>query len=237
MTDPQTPSNQFPGGRPRTAAPSLTLPRRRPVAAIRSPFEVSEASAAARETIKAIVSATRAPFGRGGASVASAQAAELERSLRQLELTLAERERVINETAARLAERERDLAEMEALLLAREKLLAASRRPAAVQVAISPEENIALEQLRAELERQEASLKEAKQALREREQFLDESENKLFEKVQAQQEKEIELEQREEDLKARDRRQRESAALSDPQAAAALKAEDEKASKRDEFNE
>ena len=73
--------------------------------------------------------------------------------------------------------------------------------------------------------------------LRERELFIDESEAKLFEKVQAQQEKEIELEQREEDLRARERRLREREAAVDPQAAAALKASDEKAKQRDEFNE
>lgn len=62
---------------------------------------------------------------------------------------------------------------MEALLLARGKLVAASRRPVAAQVAISPEEKAALEQLRAELERQEAGVLEAKQALREREAAID----------------------------------------------------------------
>ena len=87
------------------------------------------------------------------------------------------------------------------------------------------------------MERQAASLNEAKQAQREREQFLDESETKLFEKVQGQQEKEIELEQREEDLRARERRLREREAVVDPQLAAALKAEDLAAKKRDEFNE
>src|ERR1019366_6567122 len=102
------------------AAPALSL-RRRPIT--RSPFEVSEASAAARESIKAVVSATRSPFA-GGAT--NAQAAELERTLRQLELTLAERERYLADNEARLADRERDLAEIEALLFAREKLAAAA---------------------------------------------------------------------------------------------------------------
>lgn len=191
---------RFPGARGSGGAvPALTL-RRRPVAT-RSPFAVSEASAAARETIKAVVSATRAPF--GSAAPANAQAAELERTLRQLELTLAERERAIEEGEARLADRERDVAEAEALLFAREKLLAASRKAVPTQAVVSPEEKAALEQLRAELERQEESLKESKQALREREQFLDESEAKLMEKVQAQQEREIELDQRAEDLNSR----------------------------------
>lgn len=215
--------------------PKLVIARRRVIT--RSPFEVSDASAAARESIKAIVSATRVPFGSGVPVPPPPQVAELERSLRQLELTLADRERLIAETEARLADQERDLAEGEALLQAREKLLLAARRPVQVQATISPEEKAALEQLRAELERQEATLREAKLVVREREQFLDESESKLFEKVQAQQEKEIELEQREEDLRARERRFREREAAVDPQAAAKLRAEDEAAKQRNEFTE
>lgn len=179
--------------------PVLTL-RRRPVS-----LDVSEKSVAARETIKAVVSATRAPFGNTSPSTAT-QAAELERTLRQLELSLAERERAIEEAEARLADRDRELAEAEALLVAREKLLAASRK-AAPAATVSPEEKLALEQLRAELERQEASLKEAKQAMRERELFLEENEAKLMEKMQAQQEREIELDQRAEDLGTRAARQ------------------------------
>jgi hypothetical protein len=201
--DPMNESGQirFPSARGSGGnVPVLSL-RRRPVAT-RSPFAVSDASAAARETIKAVVSATRAPF---GSAKPNPQSAELERTLRQLELTLADRERSLEEHEARLADRERDLAEMEALLIAREKLVAASRKAVPAQAAVvTPEEKAALELLRAELERQEASLKEAKQSLREREQFLDESETKLFEKVQQQQEKEIELEQRAEDLAARE---------------------------------
>jgi len=226
---------KYVGGRPVSTGPNLVLARRR-VTTTHSPFEVSEASVAARASIKAIVSATRAPF----ASATGAEAekvAGLERSLRQLELILAERERALNESEARMAERERDLAETEALLQARERLLAASRKPAPVKAVISEEERAALEQLRAELERQEEAVKEAKQALREREQFLDESETKLFEKVQAQQEKEIEQEQRDEDLRARERRIREREAALDPQAAAQLKAEDEATQPRDEFKE
>jgi uncharacterized coiled-coil protein SlyX len=234
MPDPG--SIRFPGARGAGGNVSLSLPRRRAVT--RPPFDVSDASAAARESIKAIVSATRAPFGSGIAVPPPSQVAELERSLRQLELTLAERERSIAETEARLAEQERDLAEGEALLRARERLILASRRATPVQASVvSPEEKAALEAMRAELERQDATLKEAKQAQREREQFIDESETKLFEKVQAQQEKEIELEQREEDLRARERRFREREAAADPQAAAILKAEDEKGKQRDEFNE
>ncbi len=223
----------FPGAKP--GGPTLSLRRRTP-AATRSPFHVSDASAAARESIRAIVSATRAPFA-GPAVVPDGRVQELEKNLRQLEATLAERERQVEESEARLADRERDLAEAEALLIAREKLAAAARKPVPAQAVVSPEEKQALEQLRAELERQEANLKEAKQALREREQFLDDSEAKLFEKVQAQQEKEIELEQRDEDLRLRERRIKEREAAIDPAAAAALKAEDEKARQRDEFNE
>ncbi|MES2695727.1 MAG: hypothetical protein V4773_19795 [Verrucomicrobiota bacterium] len=225
---------RFPGPKP-SGPPTLSL-RRRPMRT-QSPFQVSEASAAARESIKAIVTATRMPFGAGGAATESDRVAELERTLRQLEASLAERERAVGEMESRQADRERDIAEAEALLEAREKLLAVTRKPVASPAAISTEEKAALEQLRGELEKQEASLKESKQSLREREQFLDESETKLFEKVQAQQEKEVELEQREEDLRARDRRLKEREAAIDPKAAAALKAEDEKAKQRDEFNE
>ena len=224
-----------PGRPPGMAAPKLSLPRRR--ALTRSPFAVSEKSAVTREQLDAFRSATQIPVSSAAAGAARTQAAELERSLRQWELMLAERERVVAETEGRLADQERDVAEAEALLEAREKLIAATRRAAPVQVAISPEEKVALEQLRAELERQEGGLKEAKQGLREREQFIDESEAKLFEKVQAQQEKEIELEQREEDLRARERRFREREAAADPLAAATLKAEDAAAKKFDEFNE
>ena len=223
---------KFPVPRRPVGAPTLSLPRRR--SATRSPFEVSEASAAARESIKAIVSATRVPH--DGAEPAGAQIADLERSLRQLELTLAERERAVAEAETRLADRERELAETEALLIAREKLTAAARHRAP-RAAISPEEKAALQQLRAELERQEAGLKEAKQSIREREQFLEESETKLFEKVQAQQEKEIELEQREEDLRARERRFREREAGADPHAAATLAAEDVAARQQDKLTE
>jgi hypothetical protein len=55
--------------------------------------------------------------------------------------------------------------------------------------------------------------------------------------VQAQQDKENELEQREEDLRIRMHRMRQHEAQYDPKAATALKAEDEAAKKRDEFNE
>src|SRR3954470_15410809 len=112
---------KFPGPKP---PPPATLPLRRRSSLTRSPFEVSEASAAARESIKAIVSATRAPF-PSAAGAESARVGELERTLLQLAMTLAERERVLHENESRLADRERDLAEMEALLLAREKLLVA----------------------------------------------------------------------------------------------------------------
>jgi hypothetical protein len=226
---------KFPPPRPRDTAVKLSLPRRRP-AQERRPFDALDASAAARESINEIVSATRGPF-TGEAYPPPAKLIELERKLRQLELTLAERERVITESETRLADRERDVAELEALLLAREELITASQKPASSQAGVSPEERLALDHLRAELEKQEASLKEAKEVVREREKFLDESEAKLFEKVQAQQEKENELEQREEDLRARFRRVREREATLDPQAAAALKAEDEAARKRDEFSE
>src|SRR6476660_6802512 len=101
---------KFPSPKP---TPPANLSLRRRSAHTRSPFEVSEASAAARESIRAIVSATRAPFMGGAAAGESAKVAELERTLRQIDLTLAERERIIADSESRLADRERDLAEME----------------------------------------------------------------------------------------------------------------------------
>lgn len=224
---------KFPAPRPRDNAPPLVL-RRRSVPAVAKPGLLEE-STAAMESIHALVTATRSPYG-APAGLSADKLVELERTLRQLERSLAERERLITETEARLGERARDLAEAEALLVAREHLNDATRQPSAGGDG-SPEERAALEQLKAELDRQAATLHEAKQAVREREIFLDESETKLFEKVQAQQDKENELEQREEDLRVRLRRVREQEAKYDPVVAAALQAEDEAAKKRDEFNE
>jgi septal ring factor EnvC (AmiA/AmiB activator) len=218
----------------RDTLPPLTLPRRRGLA-IPASTNVLDATAAARESIQAIVAATRSPFGVGP-DLSLEKVLELERTLRILERSLAERERVIAETESRLAERERDVAEAEALLLAREHLIAATRLTGTGGSG-SPEELAALAKVKSELERQEATLLDAKQAVRDREIFLDESETRLFEKVQAQQDKENELEQREEDLRIRMRRLREQEARYDPKVAAALKAEDEAAKKRDEFNE
>jgi hypothetical protein len=211
------------------------LPRRR--APSHTPFSALDASVAARESIMAVVAETRSPF-PGVASPAAAKLLELERTLKQLEVSLVERERVLQEGESRLAEHERDLAEMEALLFARSQLLDASLKSGGAQGApVSAEERAALERLRQELDRQEATIKEHRQALAERERFIDDSETKLFEKVQAQQEKEIELDQREEDLRALERRLREREAAHDPLVAAALVAEDERAKQRDEFNE
>ena len=231
MADPLDP--RFASTRPGSVPPVLALPRRRGLT--RGPLEISEASVAARQSIQAIVSATRSPFGIP-VRLGDSQIADFERSMRSLELKLAERERIIGETEKRLAERERELYELEALLLAREKLLAASRHSAPA-APISAEEKAALVQLRDELDRQQLNLAEAKQAIKDREQFLDESESKLFEKVQSQQEKEIQLDQKADDLRARERKLREAQAERDPRAAAALKAEDEAARVRDEFNE
>jgi hypothetical protein len=211
---------------------NLSLRRSRPATA--SPFTVSEATAAARESIRAIVSATRPPIGVRGGGAEDARIAELERSLRQLELKLAERERVVQDREARLREYERELAEAEALLAAREQLVAAARK-APPSAHVSPEEKAALEALRSELERQEAALKEAQNSLHEREQFMEESETRLFEKVQNQQEREIELDQREEDLKLHIRKFRETEAAENPDAAATLKAEDAAAADSDEL--
>lgn len=215
------------------AAPVLALPRRRP--STRPPF-ADAAAAVTRHSINNIMEATRATL-QAAPGVPAPQLAELERSLRQLELSLNERQRLVIEAESRLIDRERDLAEAEALLVAREKLAVVSRRDADSSGPVSAAKQAALELLRTTLETQETSLKEAKHALREREMFLDESEAKLFAKVQAQQEKESELEQREEDLRTMLRRDRESKAASDPKLAEELRLEKEAARKRDEFRE
>ena len=100
MSDPG-PIN-FPPPRPRDPAASLSLPRRRAKAARRT-FDALDASAAARESINAIVAATN---GRSGEEQypAPTRLIELERTLRTLEQTLAERERTISEAEARLAD-------------------------------------------------------------------------------------------------------------------------------------
>mgnify|MGYP001549680044 CR=1 FL=1 len=224
---------KFPAQRPGYTPPVLALPRRRGLK--RPATEISEASVAARRSIKEFVSATRSPFGTPR-RLENSQIAELEHSLRNLELKLAERERLIAETENRLAESARQLYEFEALLSAREKLLAVSRQTVA-PAPISAEEKAALEQLRTEIERQQTSIDEARRTIREREQFLDESENTLFSKVQSQQENDIQLDQRDDDLRIRERRLREAEAKIDPEAAARLAAEDEAARKRDEFRE
>ncbi len=232
MAGQPNPPIKFPVKNP--AAPVLSLRRRQSLS--RPPFQISEAAAATRQSISSFVSSTRTPWGEV-TTLNEDRLVELERSLRQLESLLTERERAVTEMEVRLGERERDLAEMEALILAREKLVDVSRKQPAPQAAVSKEEQEALEQLKAELERQEEHIKEAKQTLREREMFLEESETKLFEKVQAQQEKEIQLEQKEEELRAKALRLRELEAKHDPAAAAALEAEKAAAKKFDEFNE
>ncbi len=214
----------------------LTLPRRR----LRSPFEVSETTAETQKAIEAIRSATRNPWVDAPMGVTAALP-ELEKSLKQLAAKLEERERFLQDLEVRLEERERSLAELETLLKARESLVDAARqKPASGAEArpLSQEEQVALEKLKAEVERQQVLLQEQREAVREREAFLDESETKLFEKVQQQQEKETELEQREEDFKARERRLREREATGDPQVAAALQAERAAAKKKpSEYNE
>src|ERR1035438_9267209 len=109
---------------------NLSLRRNRTITS--SPFSVSEASAAARESIRKIVSATR-PAAGGRSPADDARIADLER------------ERIVQEKEARLNEHERELAEAEALLAAREQLVAASRK--ATPVHVSPEEKAALEAL------------------------------------------------------------------------------------------
>src|SRR6476659_5107288 len=95
---------KFPPPRPRDPEASLSLPRRRAKAA-RPTFDALDASAAARESINAIVA------GRSGSLGAEPNAAplkliELERTLRMLEQKLAERERMISESVTGPAARE-----------------------------------------------------------------------------------------------------------------------------------
>jgi chromosome segregation ATPase len=178
----------------------LVLPRR--VNPLQRAQEASQATAAARKSIGAIMSSSRAPWG-GKTSLSSVQVEELEKALRALEAKVGEREMALADAENKLAEKDRALAETEALLQAREKVIDAMRKqPIAHEgAAVNPEELEALGKLKEELDRQEASIKEQRVAQQEREDFLNQSETALFEKMQAQQEKETELEQKEEDLK------------------------------------
>lgn len=181
------------GGKP------LVLPRR--VSPLQRAQEASQATAAARKSIDAIMSSSRAPWG-GKIPLNGLQVEELEKALRALEAKASEREMALAEAENKLAERDRALAETEALLQAREKVIEAMRKQPVTEAAnVNPAEMEALTKLKEELDRQEATLKEQRQQLQEREDFLNQSEAALFEKMQAQQEKETELEQKEEDLK------------------------------------
>ena len=233
-SNPPAPAPKFPVGN--LADRRLALPRRPTgVAGIRPPFGLSAASAEARRSIDAIVSATRTPP-VGAMPLTPDQSTELEASLRSLATRLEERERAVGERETTLADRQRDLAEMEALLIAREKVLEAARRAVAVvprpSVAVSAEEKAALEALKAELDRQEASLKEQKAALVERERFVNETEAKLFDKMMQQQEQETEIEQKLEEIGLREKRRQDREAAADAPATAA-----EPAKKFDEFSE
>ncbi len=181
-------------------AKPLVLPRR--ASPLQRAQEASQATAAARKSIDAIMSSSRAPWG-GKAALSGSQVEELEKALRALEAKASEREMALAEAENKLAERDRMLAETEALLQAREKVIDAMRKQPAPEAggAVNPAEMEALSLPKEELDRQEASLKEARQALAEREEFLNQSEAALFEKMQAQQEKETELEQKAEDIK------------------------------------
>jgi len=179
----------------------LVLPRR--ASPLQRAQEASQATAAARKSIDAIMSSSRAPWG-GKTALSGSQVEELEKALRALEAKASEREMALAEAENKLAERDRALAETEALLQAREKVIDAMRKQPVAQEGgggINPAEMEALAKLKEELDRQEASMKEQRQALQEREEFLNQSEASLFEKMQAQQEKETELEQKAEDLK------------------------------------
>jgi len=176
----------------------LVLPRR--ASPLQRAQEASQASAAARKSIDAIMSSSRAPWG-GKASLNGSQVEELEKALRALEAKVGEREMALAEAENKLAERDRALAETEALLQAREQVIEAMRKQPTAGTSATPAEMEALGKLKEELDRQEATMKEQRQQLQEREEFLNQSEAALFEKMQAQQEKETELEQKEEDLK------------------------------------
>jgi chromosome segregation ATPase len=175
------------------------LPRR--ASPLQRAQEASQATAAARKSIDAIMSSSRAPWG-GKAALSGSQVEELEKALRALEAKVGEREMALAEAENKLAERDRALAETEALLQAREKVIDAMRKQAPAEAgAVNPAEMEALGKLKEELDRQEATIKEQRQQLQEREDFLNQSETSLFEKMQAQQEKETELEQKAEDIK------------------------------------
>jgi chromosome segregation ATPase len=184
---------------PSAAGKPLVLPRR--ASPLQRAQEASQATAAARKSIDAIMSSSRSPWG-GKSALNSLQVEELEKALRALEAKASVREMALAEAENKLAERDRALAETEALLQAREKVIEAMRKqPAAESGTANPAEMEALRKLKEELDRQETTLKEQRQQLQEREEFLNQSEASLFEKMQAQQEKETELEQKEEDLK------------------------------------
>ncbi len=192
---------KFPAAKPTAGGiKPLVLPRR--ASPLQRAQEASQATAAARKSIDAIMSSSRAPWG-GKAALSGTQVEELEKALRALEAKVGEREMALAEAENKLAERDRALAETEALLQAREKVIDAMRKQPVVQegASVNPAEMEALAKLKEELDRQEANIKEQRQAQQEREDFLNQSEAALFEKMQAQQEKETELEQKEEDLK------------------------------------
>ena len=176
----------------------LVLPRR--PSPLQRAQEASQATAAARKSIDAIMSQSRPPWGGERVPLSGSQVESLEKALRALETKAAEREMALAEAEHKLAERDRSLAETEALLQAREKVIDAMRKEKPAQGG-SAEEIAALTKLKEELDRQEASIKEQRAAQQEREDFLNQSETALFEKMQAQQEKETELEQKAEDLK------------------------------------
>ena len=147
--EPQPVVIKFPP-KPKTENP-LVLPRRR----LRSPFEVSEATAETQKTIDALRSATRNPWGEP-LNVDQQKMAGLEKSLRQLTQKLEERERSLQDLEARLTEREREIAEMENLLQARASLLEAAKNKSAASNdsrQLSQEEQTALLKLKAEIER------------------------------------------------------------------------------------
>src|SRR6478736_4686727 len=121
---------------PTAAGKPLVLPRR--VSPLQRAQEASQATAAARKSIDAIMSSSRSPWG-GKTSLSGLQVEELEKALRALE--------------AKASERERALAETEALLQAREKVIEAMRKQPGAEAgaAVKPAEMEALSKLKEEL--------------------------------------------------------------------------------------
>src|SRR5690606_20397733 len=103
-------SIKFPA-KPTSSLRPLVLPRR--VNPLQRAQEASQATAAARRSIDAIMSSSRAPWSGKGAGLSSSQVEELEKALRALEAKVGEREMALADAENKLAEKDRALAETE----------------------------------------------------------------------------------------------------------------------------